>query len=95
MKNPNALAIESIRKRIQVVAFEANLYDLGISNNVPYHEACSKLRKKLNKEIVRLGGGVKPLPFQKVDHGQPADFRSEKKMPKPKMKSVKQLDLFG
>jgi hypothetical protein len=35
--NKNAPAIEALRKQIQVIAFEANLFDLGISNGVPYH----------------------------------------------------------
>ena len=92
--NDNALVIESIRKRIKVVAFEANLYDLGISNNVPYHEVCSKLRKKLNAQIIRLGGGVKPLPFQKgTDPERPAAAPKVKDKRKSKRK-IKQLDLF-
>ena len=64
--NNNALAVEALRKQIQVIAFEANLYDLGISNGVPYHEHCSTRRRKLNAEITRLGGQVKPLPFDKT-----------------------------
>lgn len=62
----NTLAIEALRKQIQVIAFEANLYDLGISNGVPYHEHCSTRRRKLNAEIMRLGGIPKPLPFGKT-----------------------------
>lgn len=60
----NNIAIEAIRKQIQVIAFDANLYDLGIITDNPHQLACSRKRKKLNAEIVRLGGTIKPLPFQ-------------------------------
>lgn len=60
----NSAAIEAIRKQIQIIAFDANLYDLGIITDNPYQLACSQRRKKLNAEIVKLGGTPKPLPFQ-------------------------------
>ena len=48
----NSAAIEAIRKQIQIIAFDANLYDLGIITDNPYQLACSQRRKKLNAEIV-------------------------------------------
>lgn len=62
----NSIAIEALRKQIQVIAFDANLFDLGIITDNPHQQACSKKRKQLNAEIIRLGGTVKPIPFQTV-----------------------------
>ena len=42
----NKLAVEAIKKQIQKIAFEANLYDRGIAD-YPYAKKCSEKRKKL------------------------------------------------
>jgi hypothetical protein len=91
MKNQNSTCIEALRKQIQVIAFDANLFDLGIAD-YPHARHCSEKRKKLNSEIVRLGGEEKPLPFQT----DPAKFEvtQNKSTNKNKVNTV-QLDLFG
>jgi hypothetical protein len=65
MKNKadNRLAIQALQAKIQLICFDANLFDLGIAT-YPHAESCSKKRRELNAEIVRLGGKVKLLPFQ-------------------------------
>ena len=62
----NKLAIEAIRKQIQVIAFDANLFDLGIITDNPYQQRCSKKRKELNAELIKLGGIPKSLPFSEI-----------------------------
>jgi len=62
----NKLLIAGLRSLIKPIAFDANLYDLGLAN-YPHAQHCSEKRKKLNEEIVRLGGVPKPLPFQKKE----------------------------
>lgn len=49
----NAIAIEAIRRQIQDIAFDANLFDWGFAD-YPYAEKCSKKRKQLLDEIARL-----------------------------------------
>lgn len=55
-----SLAIEAIRKQIQLIAFDANLFDRGIAT-YPYAEACSKKRKALQEALDNLlpGSGVR------------------------------------
>ena len=52
MKN-NKLAIEALRKQIQPIAFDANLWDLGIAD-YPHAQHCSEKRKALLAEIAAL-----------------------------------------
>jgi len=64
-KNKNQILIDGLRSLIKPIAFDANLYDLGLAD-YPHAQHCSEKRKKYNAEIVRLGGVPKPLPFQKA-----------------------------
>ena len=74
----NKAAIEAIRKQIQRIAFDANLFDLGIAD---YHHAaqCSKRRKVLLSAIAELEGkppqskqGTKPHSRKSEETTQPA-----------------------
>jgi hypothetical protein len=53
MKNKNKLAIEAIRKQIQPIAFDANLWDRKIAS-YPHAQHCSEKRNVLLAEIARL-----------------------------------------
>jgi len=53
MKTNYKLSIWALRKEIQKIAFDANLWDRGVAV-YPYAEICSKRRKELLKEIERL-----------------------------------------
>ena len=59
MNKTNKLAIEALRKQIQKIAFDANLFDRGMAD-YPYAEECSRKKKKLLEAIAELGGG-RPL----------------------------------
>lgn len=65
----NDIAIDSIKARIQRIAFDANLFDLGIAD-YPYSEKCSKEKKKLMAIIKRLEGRNISKPSLKVDVSQ-------------------------
>lgn len=56
-----SLAIAAIRAQIQRIAFDANIWDLGIGD-YPYAEKCSKKRKLLLAEIDRLQTGMEETP---------------------------------
>ena len=56
MNNTNKLAIEALRKQIQRIAFDANLWDRGIAD-YPHAEHCSQKRKQLQAAIAELEGG--------------------------------------
>lgn len=60
----NKIAIEAIRKQIQKIAFDANLFDLGMSDN-PYAERCSKQKKQLLAAIAKLEG--KPVEVKEKE----------------------------
>lgn len=62
----NKIAIEAIRARIQKIAFDANLFDLGIAD-YPYSEKCSKERKKLLAAIEKIEGRKIAKPLNEVD----------------------------
>jgi hypothetical protein len=49
----NRMAIDAIRKQIQRIAFDANVFDRGIGD-YPYAQKCSEKRKKLLAEIEKL-----------------------------------------
>lgn len=57
----NKLAIEAIRKQIQRIAFDANIYDRGLGD-YPYAQKCSKKRKELEAQIQALQGETVDLP---------------------------------
>lgn len=54
-------AVEALRMQIQRIAFDANLWDLGIAD-YPYAEKCSLKRKRLLAEIARLEGQTVEIP---------------------------------
>ena len=59
-------AVKALRAQIQRIAFDANIYDLGIGD-YPYAEKCSKKRKALLAEIARLqGGGTVEMPRKRT-----------------------------
>jgi hypothetical protein len=47
------LAIEALRKQIQKIAFDANLFNKGLAD-YPYAKNCSEKRKELLKAIEEL-----------------------------------------
>lgn len=49
------VAIDALKRQVQRIAFDANLWDLGIAD-YPYAEACSKKKKALIAQIRALGG---------------------------------------
>lgn len=67
-------AITAIRAQIQRIAFDANIWDLGIGD-YPYAEKCSKKRKVLLAEIARLQGEVVDTPKK----SQKTKFQAEKR----------------
>ena len=53
MNQSTKLAIDALRKQIQKIAFDANMYDIYHVTN-PHAENCFKLRKKLLEAIAEL-----------------------------------------
>ena len=61
-KREQQIAIEAIRKQIQPIAFDANLWDRGIAD-YPWAEKCSIKRKKLLAAIDAINGKNQQLTF--------------------------------
>jgi len=67
----NQAAIEALRRQIQPIAFDANIYDRGIGD-YPHAENCSNKRKALLAAIVELQG-MPATTVKKIDE-QPKLF---------------------
>lgn len=61
-KSTKKLAVEALRKRIQKIAFDANMYDIYHAA-YPHAENSSKLRKKLLQAIDDLEHPKQTQPF--------------------------------
>lgn len=62
MDQSTKLAIDAIRKQIQKIAFDANMYEIYHIDN-PYAENCYKLREKLRQAIKDLENPKQEQPY--------------------------------
>lgn len=53
MSKKYKIAVEALKKQIQKIAFDANLWDMGLAD-YPYAEKCSKKKKELLSVIEEL-----------------------------------------
>ena len=66
MDTSTKLAIEAIRKQIQKIAFDANMYEIYHVTNA-HAENCFKLRKKLLQAIADLEKPKQVQPYLFLD----------------------------
>lgn len=62
-------AIEALRRQIQKIAFDANLFDMGLAD-YPHAEECSRKRKKLLAAIEDLRGNKEEIQKEAVSSQQ-------------------------